>query len=861
MRGVGGVRGMRELRARTEAAVAVATLLAGILVALPASADQTSVFTGRVDAGGDRWEAHTFEVTDPGQITASLDWDAPAADLNLFLKDPSGTVVASALSKTGRPENVSFDATATGTWKVAAKAITGAANYTLTADYPGTGPPPPPPPPPDSITETFVGGVDAAGDAWKAHSFQVTELGLVTATLEWDDPAVDLNLFLKDPGGTVVAKSLSKTERPETVWVDATATGPWKVAAKAITGAATYTITVHHSPGGTPPPGGGFATYSASFGFRGHAGLYAYGVDWDPSSGTWLVGDYWNYRVKRFGSAGAYQGIVSQGAARGATGGIKAPYDVEAVGDGTYWAADQENTRIVQFTQNGNWIQTIGLGGGPNPWEAYGQGCGGGDMLIPTHILADHPTTSNLFVSDPRCRDVYVFSADGHFLFDFDIDLRKYGIYTPLPRGIDADAAGNIYYVDHNARRIVVFDTNGNQLWESEQFFAMKDPRGLVIDRARNLLYVVAAFNNEVFQFDINPAAKTITLRDRWDSWGSTRLNTVRFAGVDPAGNVAVGDTWGYVVRRFDVNGNPLSWATPPAPPPNGGWNQVNGIGIDPVRRKLYGVDTFENRAQRFNIDSYCLWALDCPGYEFDWGSRDSAGEHQTGFSNPRALTFGDGSVWAEGSNSVNRYDPDGNFISRFGSKGTSPGQFKAGPKDIQIVGADGNPATSDGLVYATDSGNCRLQVFDYAGVLQKYMGGPCGNGSDQMLGSRQFDVKGNLAYVADSGHNRIAVWNTDTRHIVATITASFDGRKLSGPRGAVLDPTGTWLYIGDTNNRRVVRIRIGADGLTFTDPELVTTGKDTPEGNFKGPEYLEFGPDGRLFVSDNNQRIYAFTL
>jgi sugar lactone lactonase YvrE len=92
-------------------------------------------------------------------------------------------------------------------------------------------------------------------------------------------------------------------------------------------------------------------------------------------------------------------------------------------------------------------------------------------------------------------------------------------------------------------------------------------------------------------------------------------------------------------------------------------------------------------------------------------------------------------------------------------------------------------------------------------------------------------------------------------------VTASFAGQRLSGPRGVLLDPTGTWLYIGDTRNARVVRIRVGANGISFSDPQVVSTGADTPEGNFKGPEWMEFGPDGRLFVSDNNQRIYAFEI
>src|SRR5881296_2309448 len=51
---------------------------------------------------------------------------------------------------------------------------------------------------------------------------------------------------------------------------------------------------------GSPPASGApIAVYDETFGFKGPAGNYAYGGDWDPSTNTILWGDYWKYRVKR----------------------------------------------------------------------------------------------------------------------------------------------------------------------------------------------------------------------------------------------------------------------------------------------------------------------------------------------------------------------------------------------------------------------------------------------------------------------------------------------------------------------------------------------------------------------------------
>ncbi len=107
-------------------------------------------------------------------------------------------------------------------------------------------------------TSTFSGTVDSAGTNWRVHAFSVPQAGTITATLDWSDPAVNLNLFLRDQSGVQVAAAATPN-RPETITYDATTTGTYSFGVKAKSGGATgYTLTVAHpdEPTGPPPPGG-----------------------------------------------------------------------------------------------------------------------------------------------------------------------------------------------------------------------------------------------------------------------------------------------------------------------------------------------------------------------------------------------------------------------------------------------------------------------------------------------------------------------------------------------------------------------------------------------------------------------------
>jgi len=633
------------------------------------------------------------------------------------------------------------------------------------------------------------------------------------------------------------------------------------------------------------PSSASAATLVKSFGFPGPAGLYAYGMDWDKSDNTILVSDYWNYRVKRYTTGGVYIGTVSKPDPLGTGSGIGAPYDVEADQIGNpaaapLWVADQGNSRIVEFSHTGTFMRSIGKNGHGTGGHAYPVGCGNGAMTIPTHIFAD-PTSSQLYVSDPRCRQVYIFNhTTGAYVGSFHWP----GGFTPIPRGIAGDGNG-IFVVEHNTRSIYQFNRSGAFVKKLATNSAMNDPRGL--DMGGGSIYVVSAIKNTVYQYSESSGALIRSWSHTGGGSSGPAFDSIRFPAVDGSGNVYVGDTWGcpayngpacsgkdpgYRVYKYNSSGQPVSLSSRPCtwslagtcdlgstqPPPRGGFNQQNGVAINPADDSLFVVDTFEQRVQKFNTASTCTGVSSCPAWELQFAGRSAAGTDTEGVGYPRALTFGDGKVWiGDNNNDVQAWTPGGTstsqpaqFVHRFGAQGKSPGQFSGGVQGLRVQG---------GRVYATDYAGCRLQVFDEAKLLTVGLGTSAlealvgDTGCTAMTGPRGVAVDPSnpaIAYVAETGANRITKWNLSLGspgHPGGGTATRITSCGLSQPWGITYH-AGAY-YIGDVGHRRIMKLNPATNACS-----VVVSGLP------KGVNFVEFDSAGRMYASDNSKKVLVYS-
>ncbi|MBI5376716.1 MAG: SMP-30/gluconolactonase/LRE family protein [Candidatus Schekmanbacteria bacterium] len=190
------------------------------------------------------------------------------------------------------------------------------------------------------------------------------------------------------------------------------------------------------------------------------------------------------------------------------------------------------------------------------------------------------------------------------------------------------------------------------------------------------------------------------------------------------------------------------------------------------------------------------------------------------------------------------RFDSDGNFITSWGSYGTSDGQFKL-PSAAAV--------DSSGYVYIADTGNNRIQKFDSNGNFIKKWG-TAGTGDGQFNNPQgvAVDTSG-YVYVADTDNNRIQQFTSSGTFLGKTGTSGSGDGQFNKPQAIAVDSSGN-SYIADTGNNRIQKL----DSVGNYASQWGTSG--TGDSQFDSPQSISVDSSNNVYVADtDNSRIQKF--
>lgn len=621
-------------------------------------------------------------------------------------------------------------------------------------------------------------------------------------------------------------------------------------------------------------------------------------------TGNILVADRGNHRVQLFDASGSYR--AQWGTVGNAAGQFASPNGVAVDDAGNIYVADTDNHRIEKFDASGAFVMQWG-----------GLGTGNGQLNSPRGIAVDG--AGNVYVADTGNHRIQKFSPEGVY-------ARKWGgkgsggSQFSSPSGVAVDGAGSVYVADTDNHRIQKFDASGTLLaqWGGLGTGSGKfnHPRSVAANGIGEV-YVADTDNHRIQKF---AADGSFVGAFGTNGSGDGQLKAPSGVAVDLAGYVYAADTNNHRMQKFNAAGAFVAkWGESGGA--GGQFSMPGGVAVSPAGTVIV-ADTKHNRIQLFRSVTYPETAAYASMLAFP---KDDA-KGNLYFNVPLGLAVDqDGNVIVadKGNNQMQKFDPAGTSVTKWGNYGGGNSQFND-PYDVAI---DYN----SGLIYVTDTRNVRVQVFDASGAfvrqwpasagltsiavdgdgyvyvtsgfyyidkyspegaLQKKWGGwGSGNGQFYSVGALTVDGQNNV-YVSGSGY--IQKFDADGNFIEKW------GKFNYGINDIVADPAGN-IYATESWNNKILKISStgtvekefggrgqeagkfvdlrgialdGAGNVYVTDmtqnsvQKFDSTGNfvqrwgiyGNEDGKFWGPKGLALDQEGQIYVSDTgNNRIQKF--
>lgn len=524
------------------------------------------------------------------------------------------------------------------------------------------------------------------------------------------------------------------------------------------------------------------------------------------------------------GSAPQAAPIFASAFGSGGTGNgqLAHPADVALDAKGNIWVADENNNRLEEFNQKGEFLKALGS-----------VGTGNGQLTRPKSIAFD--AKGNIWVADSGNNRLEEFNEKGEFQKVVGSSGAGNGQFSG-PESIAIDPKGDIWVADTYNYRV-------QELNEKGEFIKVANPSGLGAIEPTGL-DVGPHGNIWVADWAHNRVAELSEEGSFVRQFGASGTGNGQFAHpdavtADSRGNVWVVDQNNKRVQQFNQQGEYLAqFGSAGSGSGQFSFTYPSGIAVD-SKGSLWVTDTGNNRIQKWTVPGYA------PTFLSSFGS---SGTGNSQFAHPGDVALdAEGHLWVvdENNNRIEEFSGSGEYLAKFGSLGSGNGQLQR-PASIAI-----SPL---GNIWVADAGNCRLEEFNPAG---EYLAktGTCGTGNGQFgaIEGVAIDPKGNI-WVADTYNNRLQELNEKGEFIRSVGSGGEGPGQLCEPTGIDTGPGGN-VWTTEWCNGRVSEFNENGEFVR----KFGVVGSEN--GHLVDPDGIEVDRNGNVWVGDEgNSRVQEFS-
>jgi DNA-binding beta-propeller fold protein YncE len=231
-------------------------------------------------------------------------------------------------------------------------------------------------------------------------------------------------------------------------------------------------------------------------------------------------------------------------------------------------------------------------------------------------------------------------------------------------------------------------------------------------------------------------------------------------------------------------------------------------VRVDPADN-IWVVDQMTEMVMKFNPQGRLLMLLGRKAENVSVPARepknDGAGRPQDLFSRPTDVAWdAAGDIFVAdglGNARIAKFDKDGKFIKSWGKRGTANGEFSV----IRSIAVD-----AQGNVYASDTGNKRVQVFDNDGNYKTAFSNVAGPGALCITkGASPFLYVSNTNPPTDIDHNGEIFKMQLDGTVVGKFGKAGKLPKEFGTTAAIDCRNANTLYVGEVGNLRVQKLML----------------------------------------------------